>query len=156
MMMRGLNTLSVELGLPHTPFDVLNSCILDLAELGSPGKSMRFIEDHPMNFKSVFYFLLLLPASHPVLAAEYLVSTIENIGRPYDVIGGHCEYSEAAGFSFKGDPIQGAITKAFTNMRAYAQQVGADALVGYDIDFANRTEKDEGRVLLCGTLVKQK
>ena len=80
--------------------------------------------------------------------------TIENIGKPYEVLEGSCVYQEAKGFSFKTDPIEGAIQGAFAQMEARAAEIGADALVGFDIDFANRTQKDEGRVVLCGTLVK--
>ena len=39
---------------------------------------------------------------------------------------------------------------------AKGKALGADAIVGFDIDFANRTEKDESRVILCGTFVKFK
>lgn len=80
--------------------------------------------------------------------------TIENIGRPYTPLEGLCVYQEAKGFSFKVDPIEGAIKGAFAQMEARATEIGADALIGFDVDFANRTQKDEGRVVLCGTLVK--
>ena len=80
--------------------------------------------------------------------------TIENIGRPYTPLEGLCVYQEARGFSFKVDPIDGAVKAAFAQMEARAGEIGADALVAFDIDFANRTQKDEGRVILCGTLVK--
>ena len=87
-------------------------------------------------------------------SADLLTYTIENIGRPYNVLEGTCVYQEARGFSFKTDPIESAIQGAFGQMEARAQELGADALIGFDIDFANRTQKDEGRVVLCGTLVK--
>jgi len=80
--------------------------------------------------------------------------TTENIGQSYTPLEGLCVYQEAKGFSFKVDPIEGAIKGAFAQMEARAAEIGADALVAFDIDFANRTEKDEGRVILCGTLVK--
>lgn len=83
-------------------------------------------------------------------------STTEGINRPYEVIDGACVYSEAEVFSLSGDPIENAVHKAFEKMDAYGKKTGADALVEYDIDFANRTERDEGRVMLCGTLVKFK
>lgn len=41
-------------------------------------------------------------------------------------------------------------------MEELAKKAEADALIGFDIDFANRTQKDEGRVVLCGTLVRFK
>ncbi len=87
-------------------------------------------------------------------SAALSVFTIENIGRPYTPLEGLCVYQEAKGFSFKVDPIDGAIRSAFAQMEARAEEIGADALVGFDVDFANRTQKDEGRVVLCGTLVK--
>ena len=87
-------------------------------------------------------------------SATLSLFTIENIGRPYTPLEGLCVYQEAKGFSFKVDPIDGAIKGAFAQMEARAEEIGADALVSFDIDFANRTQKDEGRVVLCGTLVK--
>lgn len=99
------------------------------------------------------WFIATTLAAGPASAA--LPSfTIENLGRSYTAIEGLCVYQEAKGFSFKTDPIEGAIQGAFTQMEARAAELGADALVGFDIDFANRTQKDEGRVVLCGTLVK--
>lgn len=82
--------------------------------------------------------------------------TTESIGKPYKIIDGACVYSEAEKFSFSGDPIEKAVHTAFEKMDVYGKKVGADALVKFDIDFANRTQKDEGRVILCGTLVKYK
>lgn len=105
-----------------------------------------------MQNKLVSYLLLAVLSSSA--SADLLTSTTEDIGRPYKVIDGACVYSQAKGFSFKGDPIEGSIAKAFEKMEVIAKKAGADALVGFDIDFANRTQKDEGRVVLCGTLVK--
>jgi hypothetical protein len=84
------------------------------------------------------------------------MSTTENIGKPYNVLGARCLYQEAAGFSFSGDPIQGAMNKAIERILEEAKKYGADAVVKFDIDFASRTQKDEGRLILCGTLVKYK
>lgn len=89
-------------------------------------------------------------------SAELQTYTVEEIGTPYEPLKGLCVYQEAKGFSFKTDPIEGAIQAAFEQMAVLAEELGADALVGFDIDFANRTQKDEGRVVLCGTLVKFK
>lgn len=107
-----------------------------------------------MNYKIPSYLFLAFLSSSA--SAGLLTSTTEDIGQPYKVIDGACVYSQASGFSFKGDPIEGAIAKAFEKMEVIAKKAGADALVGFDIDFANRTQKDEGRVVLCGTLVKFK
>lgn len=91
-------------------------------------------------------------------AGSFLTVTLTDIGRPYDVIDGACFYGEGTGagggFSFGGDPIVKAINKTFEEAAKKGREIGADALVGYDIDFQNRTEKDESRVLLCGTFVK--
>lgn len=97
--------------------------------------------------------LLLSLFSMPSFA-QVLMVTIEDIGQPYTVIDGHCFYSEAAGFSLKGDPIANAMNEAFKNVELQGTQLGANAFVGMDVDFANRTEKDEGRVVVCGTFVK--
>lgn len=86
---------------------------------------------------------------------EMLATTTENLGKPYTVINGACVYQQFENFSMKGDPLINAVKKAFEQMEALSKQAGADALVGYDVDFSNRTmDGEEGRVLLCGTLVK--
>ena len=104
--------------------------------------------------KSATIISTLLTIVSGTASAALTTYTIEDIGRPYTVLEGLCVYQEAKGFSFKVDPIEGAIKAAFTQMETRAGEIGADALVGFDIDFANRTQKDEGRVVLCGTLVK--
>jgi hypothetical protein len=106
-------------------------------------------------FQFLIAFSLIAFVTSSVSAA-LVTSTTENIGRPYTVIDGACVYSQASGFSMKGDPIEASIAKAFEKIEVIAKKAGADALVGFDIDFANRTQKDEGRVVLCGTLVKFK
>jgi hypothetical protein len=99
---------------------------------------------------------ILASAVAPIAQAEFKAYTIEDIGRPYEALEGNCFYSEAAGFSLKGDPIEGALNRARTKVVEYAAKIGADAMVKFDVDFANRTERDEGRVILCGTFVKYK
>lgn len=89
-------------------------------------------------------------------SAGILTTTTENIGRPYEVVDGVCVYQQFADFSLKQGPLPKAVTKAFKQIETFAVRTGADALVNYDVDFANRTEKDEGRVPLCGTLVEFK
>jgi hypothetical protein len=105
--------------------------------------------------RNLFLGLMLVLVAGPA-SAGILAVTIENIGRPYEVIEGKCIYQEAAGFSFKDDPIDSAVKNAFVKMEKIALTLGADAFVGFDIDFANRSQKDEGRVVLCGTFVKFK
>jgi hypothetical protein len=90
----------------------------------------------------------------PQPARTLLTVTIDDIGRPYDVLDGACVYQQFAGFSFRGDPLQNALNAAFVQMEERARAVQADALVGFDLDFANPAEGEEGRVMLCGTLVR--
>jgi hypothetical protein len=99
------------------------------------------------------FAMLLVMVSGPA-SAEFMAYTVENVGKPYTPVEGLCVYQEARGFSMKLDPIEAAIIGAFDQMKARAAEIGADALVAFDIDFANRTQKDEGRVVPCGTLVK--
>ena len=99
-------------------------------------------------------YMLLAVVLSSTASAAFPTYTIENIGRSYTPLEGLCVYQEAKGFSFKVDPIDGAVKGAFAQMEARAGEIDADALVNFDIDFANRTQKDEGRVILCGTLVK--
>ena len=86
--------------------------------------------------------------------STFLTTTTTEIGRPYTVVDGACVYQQFESFSFSGDPLANAVTGAFRQMSDMAKRVGADALVGFDVDFASRPMKgEEGRVLLCGTLV---
>jgi hypothetical protein len=85
---------------------------------------------------------------------KFLTSTTENIGRPYQVLDGACVYEQFPGMSLK-DPLETALASAFKKMETMARAGGADALIRFDVDFASRPQKgEEGRVLLCGTLVK--
>ena len=84
----------------------------------------------------------------------FLTTTTTDIGRPYTVLDGACVYQQFESFSFSGDPLANAVNAAFKQMSEVAKRLGADALVGFDVDFASRPMKgEEGRVLLCGTLV---
>lgn len=100
--------------------------------------------------------LLVVPATSSYSEnSRFLTTTIENIGRPYTVIDGICVYQEFPSFSVSGDPLEAAVRGAFKKVEAAGKKFGADALVGFDMDFASRPMKgEEGRVLLCGTLVK--
>jgi hypothetical protein len=111
------------------------------------------IRNSAVQTREKLFALVLMMASGPA-AAEFMAYTVENVGKPYTPVEGLCVYEEARGFSMKLDPIEPAIIGAFEQMKARAVEIGADALVAFDIDFANRTQKDEGRVVLCGTLVK--
>jgi len=92
------------------------------------------------------------------VSAGVTIITGEDLGRPYQIIESYPAviYQQFADFSIKGDPLQNAVVKGLKKLRIVAEQHGADAVIGTRIEFANRTSKDEGRVLLYGTLVKFK
>jgi hypothetical protein len=86
--------------------------------------------------------------------AGIMTVTIENVGRPYDVLDGVCVYQQFAGFSLRGDPLPNALARAMQQIGERARAVQADALVGMDVDFDSPSEGEEGRVMVCGTLVR--
>lgn len=101
-----------------------------------------------------------LACATPVAAAQtpgpgkFLTTTTDDVGRPYRVLDGGCVYEQFPRMAIK-DPLEVAVAGAFKKMEALAKAGGADALVRFDIDFASSPQKgEEGRVLLCGTLVK--
>lgn len=108
--------------------------------------------------KSIVTSLFVIATIFPMQTAlaELLTTTTENVGKPYDVLDAACVYQQFESFSFSGDPLPNAVNKAFEQVSKIAEKQGADAFVKFDVDFGNRTSKDEGRVLLCGTLVKFK
>ena len=106
-----------------------------------------------MRFR-LFLTTLILLFAHAASAELLVVATIENIGKPYEYVRGVCVYQEAKGFSFKVDPIEGAMNAAFEQIEVMGAELGANGFIGADLDFENRSAKDEGRVILCGTFVK--
>ncbi len=85
--------------------------------------------------------------------APFLTTTIENIGRPYDVLDGACVHQLFAELTFRGDPMANAITQAFRQMEQRGRAIQADALVGFTAS-STTVLSDKKGVLLCGTLVK--
>lgn len=104
-----------------------------------------------MNRKTAF-FLVAAFASQSA-SADFLATTIENIGKPYEVIKGVCIAEEGTVFSIG---IEKVMTKAFKEIEVVAEKAGANALVGSRVSFANGTDKGPATVVVCGTLVKTK
>jgi hypothetical protein len=85
-----------------------------------------------------------------------LIVTTADLHQEYEIVGVIVIYQEASAFSFKGDPVENAIKKGQETLFDKAKAMKADAVVGYRIEFASRTQKDEGRVLVYGTAVRLK
>ena len=60
-------------------------------------------------------------------------------------------YEQFASFSTRGDPLPKAAAAALKGIAELAEKYKANAVVSVRIEFGNRTEKDEGRVLVYGT-----
>ncbi len=93
---------------------------------------------------------------------NFLTTTTTDIGRPYDVLDGACvtaEKKETVGDMFRNHAAvtQRTMMDAFAQMQVVATQLGADALVGFDMKFIYHPSRPTGDVaILCGTLVKFK
>jgi hypothetical protein len=84
-----------------------------------------------------------------------IIYTTADLKIDYEVVGILSHYQEFASFGLK-DPLLGAIKKGTEEFEKKSAEAGADAVVGIRYEFANRTEKDEGRLLIYGTVVKFK
>jgi len=87
---------------------------------------------------------------------EVLVTTVENLGRPYRIIEGYpaIVHQKIERFAVKADPSERAIVFALEKLRTIGQHHGADAVVGTRIGFSPRGSHDDGEVLAYGTLVR--
>ena len=84
-----------------------------------------------------------------------IICTTADLNLEYEIIGVITHYQEFAAFGFK-DPLVGALNKGMEKFQENVIQAGGDAVVGLRYNFANRTQKDEGRLLIYGTAVKIK
>jgi len=105
---------------------------------------------------ATFAVLLGRSAAAQTDKPERIIVTTCDLSRPYDVIEAVASYQEFKAFSFKGDPLVHALKAANAQLEAAARTAGANAVIGLRIDFENRTEKDEGRLLAYGTIVRFK
>jgi len=56
----------------------------------------------------------------------------------------------------RGDPLEGAIRVGWEKFTEKTKKAGGTGVVGVRMEFENRTEKDEGRLLIYGTAVKMR
>jgi len=84
-----------------------------------------------------------------------IICTTENLKTDYEILGIITQEQDYATFKIK-DPLSGAIKKGMEEFEKKAVAAGADAVVGIRYSFSNRTESDQGRVLIYGTAVKFK
>lgn len=73
----------------------------------------------------------------------------------YEILGILSQQEDISGFGFK-DPLVEALNKAVKNFEKKVIQLNGDAVVGVNIGFTPRTEKDTGKILLYGTVVRFK
>ncbi len=107
--------------------------------------------------KIALLIILTISLTSQAFAGDFLTTTIEDIGRPYEVIDGICMHQVFPRHSAFKDPLAVALQKAFEKIEQAAKEAGADALIGFDVDFSYETMKgNKPRVLVCGTLVKFK
>lgn len=60
-------------------------------------------------------------------------------------------YKKFAKMPFIGDPLQNAAVSGLESIAEVAKKYGANSVLNVRVEFANRTTKDEGRVLIYGT-----
>ena len=85
-----------------------------------------------------------------------IIYTTADLKYEYEIIGLATHYQElSVSLSFR-DPLEGAIKEGMKRFEKKVIEMGGDAVVGLRYNFANRTVKDEGRLLIYGTVVKFK
>ena len=84
-----------------------------------------------------------------------IIYTTTDLRCEYEIIGVVTHYQQFGRFGFK-DPLEGALKKGMEKFEESVKEAGGDAVVGLRYNFANRTQKDEGRLLIYGTVVKLK
>jgi len=84
-----------------------------------------------------------------------IIYTTTDFRFEYKIIDICVHYQEFGTLTLK-DPLEGAISKGMQSFEKKVIQSGGDAVVGLRFEFANRTQKDEGRLLIYGTVVKFK
>jgi uncharacterized protein YbjQ (UPF0145 family) len=93
------------------------------------------------------------PDSLRYRATGKVLMTTSDIHYEYDIVGLLTHYQEFGTFTLR-DPLEGAIKKGTEEFEKKAAKMGGDAVIGLRYEFANRTEKDEGRLLIYGTVIK--
>jgi len=85
-----------------------------------------------------------------------IIYTTADLKYEYEIIGVATHYQElGVSLTFR-DPLEGAIKEGMKRFEKKVIEMGGDAVVGLRYNFANRTVKDEGRLLIYGTVVKFK
>jgi len=85
-----------------------------------------------------------------------IIYTTADLKYEYEIIGLATHYQELSVSLSLRDPLEGAIKEGMKRFEKKVIEMGGDAVVGLRYNFANRTVKDEGRLLIYGTVVKFK
>ena len=107
--------------------------------------------------RSVFVFLgVSLWLICPVFAQQTkIIYTTLDLKQDYEIISVITGFAKVQQAVFK-DPLGGAFKKAWEDLEKNARKVGADAVIGIQIDFENLTKNNAGRIVISGTAVKLK
>lgn len=95
------------------------------------------------------------PESYRYSVSGKLIYTTADIDYEYEILGIVTHYQEFGVLTLR-DPLEGAIKSGMGQFEKKAIKMGGDAVVGLRYNFANRTQKDEGRLLIYGTVVRFK
>jgi len=87
-------------------------------------------------------------------SSKDVIITTGDLTKPYEVVDIIMSYQEFPQMSYRQDPLVSCLNAATADLRNRARKAGASAIVSLKFDFENRTEKDEGRLLAYGTLVR--
>lgn len=84
-----------------------------------------------------------------------ILMTTMDLRYDYEIIDVLVHYQEFGTFTLR-DPLANALSKGMQEFEKKAVKQGGEAIIGLRYQFMSRTEKDEGRLLIYGTLIKFK
>ena len=97
----------------------------------------------------------IAPDNYKYSVSGKITYTTTDLKFEYEIIDICVHYQEFGTMTLL-DPLENAINKGVKNFEKKVIQLGGDAVVGFRFEFANRTQKDEGRLLIYGTVIKFK
>lgn len=100
--------------------------------------------------------VIFVGSSDAAQSKKIFVSTLQEVPSGCQVVGEFpgVVYQEAPSRSVSNDPMTIAAARAVESAQSLAKSQGASGMIGLQVAAHNRTQVDEGGVLLIGTFVK--
>lgn len=97
--------------------------------------------------------VMLAPSSFRQNESGSVICSTLDFRYEYEIIGVIFHYQEFGALTLR-DPLLSAVNTGLKKFKEKAAKMGGDAVIGLRFLFSNRTQKDEGRVLVYGTVIR--